>query len=881
MNLTQNFLRRLQILFGRRRFRNELDEEMAFHREQAEKELIALGMTPKDARYAAARRFGNPTRLRERSHEVMGFRAETVLLDLRFALRQMIKNPGYAVVAILILALGMGVSVAIFGFVDAALIEPLPYSHPNRLVDVDESAKVWPRSNLSYQDWLDWKRMNKSLSALDVYTGMGYLLRTGSGSEPVQAARVSDGFFSTLGVRAMLGRTFLPGEDQPGRARIVVLSYGTWLKRFGARQDIVGKTVNLSGDTWTIVGVLPREFAFAPRGNAEFWTPLLDPSDCEKRRSCHDLDGVGRLRDGVTQQQALDDLSAIAKQLEAQYPGSNRDQGASIKPLAELIVGDVRPPLLILLAGAGLLLVIACANVASLVLVRSESRKREIAVRGALGATPIRLARQFVTEGLLLAVCGCLAGTLVAAWIMSLLTRMVPKEMSDGLPFIRLVGLNAHTAGFAGAIALMAALLLAATPTMRLSFQPIRDGLAEGGRSAAGRLWRRMGANLVVVELAVAVILLVGAGLLGQSFYRLLHVDIGFEPDHVATVNIMAPDNIYPKDEQKIALYREVFRRVSALPGVQSVGTTSVLPVNCNCNTDWIRVVGKPFHGEHNEVDERDVSPSYLATMKATLIRGRMLTEADDAGKPVVIVINQTFARKYFPGEDAIGKVIGDGDLTPKSLRTVVGVVDDMREGALDQEVWPVEYESMYQGPDNFVVLAVRTSQDEAALLPSLVSTLHAIDPNLGVFGEQTMNQAIDGTQTALLHRFSTWLVSGFAAIALVLGVVGLYGVIAYSVSQRTREIGVRMALGAQRSNVYKLVMRQATWLTAAGLAIGLAASIGTSLLMRSLLFGVRAWDAPTLASVAFVLGLASLAASFLPAHRAASVSPTEALRAE
>ncbi|MGB6691778.1 MAG: FtsX-like permease family protein, partial [Terracidiphilus sp.] len=413
------------------------------------------------------------------------------------------------------------------------------------------------------------------------------------------------------------------------------------------------------------------------------------------------------------------------------------------------------------------------------------------------------------------------------------------------------------------------------------SFQPIREGLSEGGRTSAGRLWRRMGANLVVVELAVAVVLLVGAGLLGRSFYRLLHVEIGFEPDHLATVQILAPTNIYSKDEQQVALYREILRRVSALPGVQSAGITSDLPANCNCNTDWIRIPGRPYHGEHNEVNERDVTPDYFAAMKATLIRGRMFTEADDEGKPRVIIINQTMARKYFPGEDPIGKLIGDGGLTPKSMRQVIGVVADMREGALDQELWPSEYFAMYQGPDNFVSLALRTAQDEATLLPVVVSTLHQVDANLGVYGEQTMNEAIDSSQPALLHRFSTWLVGGFAAIALVLSVVGLYGVIAFSVSQRTREIGVRMALGAQRRQVYSMVMRQAGWLTAIGLVIGLAGSIEASRLMSRLLFGVQPWDTLTLTAVALVLGLASMAASFLPAQRAASVNPTDALRAE
>jgi predicted permease len=416
---------------------------------------------------------------------------------------------------------------------------------------------------------------------------------------------------------------------------------------------------------------------------------------------------------------------------------------------------------------------------------------------------------------------------------------------------------------------------------LRLSFQDIRDGLTDGDRAAAGRLWRRMGANLVVVELAIAMVLLVGAGLLGQSFYRLLHVENGFDTTHLATVQVMAPDKIYAKDAQRVALYGEIERRFSSLPGVQSVGLTSDLPEQCNCDTDWIRIVGKPFHGEHNEVNERSVSADYLTTLKVRLVRGRLFRDDEDASKPNVILINQMLARKYFPGEDPIGKKVGNGDLAPKSIREIIGVVADLREGTLDSDIWPAEYEDINQDPQNNFAVAVRTAQDEKAALPMMVSTLRQIDPNLGVYGEITMTDQIEASQTALLHRFSTWLVGGFAAMALVLGVVGLYGVIAYSVSRRTREIGVRMALGAQRSAVYKLVMRQAGWLTVAGIGIGLVCSVGASMLMRKILFGVQAWDVPTLAGVAVVLGSASLAASFLPAHRAASVNPTDALRAE
>jgi len=873
--------RKLMLLFGRGRFRKDLAEEMAFHRAQLEAELVEDGVPREEARYAARRRFGNAMRLNEQSHEAVGFRFETVLQDLRFALRQLRRSPGFTLTAVLILALGMGVSVAIFGFVDAALIEPLPYAAPNQLLDVAENAAAWPRSNLSRADYEDWKRENTTLSSLDAYGGEGYLLRMGSTTEPVPAARVSDGFFSTLGVKPMLGRGFLPGEDQPGKPKIVILSYGTWLTRFGGRRDVIGQSVSLSGDSYTIVGVLPRSFEFAPRRDSEFWVPLLDKNSCEQRRSCHNLYGIGRLRDGVSIEAARADLKRIAKQLEAQYPGSNRDQGAAVQPLYELIVGDVRPILLTLLSGTALLFLIASVNVASLLLVRSESRRREIAVRGALGATPARLVRQFVTEGILLAAAGCAGGLAIGGWLMGLLSRFVPKPMLTHLPFLGDVSMNTHVLLFAVAIVLFASILLAFTPVLRLSGMELHDALGEGGRTSAGRFWQRLGANLVVVEITIAVVLLAGAGLLGKSLYKLLHVENGFDTTHLATVNVIAPNASYSTPQKATALYRETVRRLSALPGVQSVGIASDLPLQCNCDTDWIRIEGKPYHGEHNEVNERDVSPGYLATLKAKLVRGRMLTEQDDASHPQVIVINEALAKKYFPGEDPIGKRIGGGDLAPNSMRQIVGEIADVREGGLDEDVWPSEYEAIYRAGDTYFGVVVRTANDAKAILPSIVNTLRSVDSNLGVYGEQTMQQQIDSTEAALLHRFAAWLVGGFAVIALVLGVVGLYGVIAYSVSRRTREIGVRMALGAQRSAVYSLVLRQAGWLTVAGLAIGLVCSIGASVLMRKLLFGVAAWDVPTLASVVFVLGCASMAASFLPARRAASVNPTEALRAE
>jgi predicted permease len=881
MNTLGRLLRKLAVLLRRQSFDRDLQEEMSFHQEQAAKEFEANGIPPEAARYAAKRQFGNATLLQERSHEVMAFRAETVAQDLRFALRLLSRSPGFALTAILVLALGIGASTAIFGFVDAVLIQPLSYAHPNQVVDVDESETLFPRSNLSRDDYEDWKRLNSTLSSLDVYRGTGYLLRTGSLSEPVPAARVSDGFFHTLGVTPILGRDFRPGEDRPGQPKIAILSYGTWMKRFGGRRDLIGQSISLTGEAYTVVGVLPRNFAFAPRGSAELWVPLLDKNGCEKRRSCHNLDGVGRLRNGVTVESASADLKTIAAQLALQYPGSNKGQSASVLPLSEVVVGKLRPTLLTLLAGAGLLLLIACVNVASLVLVRAESRRRETAVRGALGATPSRLVCQFVTEGLLLASLGCAAGIVFAVVVMSLLAQLVPKPMAQGMPFLAAVGLNRHTALFAAGSTLVAAALLAVTPALRLAFREIQDGLMDGGKGAVSRFWRRLGANLVVVELTVAVVLLAGAGLLAKSFYRLLHVETGIDTSHLATVSIMAPESVYPKPEQQAALYRKILERTSALPGVQAAGITSQIPLDCNCDTDWIRIPGRPFHGEHNEVLERDVSPQYLPTLKAKLLRGRMLSEADDADHPRVIVINDSMARKYFPGEDPLGKMIGDGDLTPKSMRQVVGIIEDVREGALDDQAWPAEYFPIDQGPDNSFEVVVRTSQNEEAMLPLLVKTLRDIDPYLGVYGANTINDLMNASQSALLHRFATWLVSGFATLALVLGVVGLYGVVAYSVSQRTREIGVRMALGAQRGAIQRLVLKEAGLLTGVGIIAGLTCSIATAHLMRSLLFNVHAWDFSTLVTVAALLGFAALLASLLPARRASSVNPIKALSAE
>jgi len=801
--------------------------------------------------------------------------------DTRYAVRQLRKNPGFACTSILILALGICASVAIFGFVDAALIKPLPYADPTRLVLVTESVAMIPHANLSFPDYLDWKKLNAVFSSMDVWGGTGYLLTTPAGTEPVPATRVSDGFFRTLGITPILGRDFRTGEDLPAAPQTVMLSYATWQKRYASRKDVTGQTVVLSGVPYTIIGVLPQSFQFALRGNSEFWTTLHADDSCAQRRSCHNLTGIGRLKDGVTVESARANMKAIAAQLELQYPDSNKDQGAFVAPLSEIAVADIRPVLLALLGGAGLLLLIACVNVASLLLVRSESRKREIAVRGALGASRLRIIQQFTTDGVVLVAAGAVLGLAAAQAMMRLLSSLISKDMMSSMPYLQGLGLNAHVMLFAITISLAAVILFSITPMLRLPLTQIGEGLAEGGRGYAGTLWRRFGANLVVVELAIAVVLLVSAGLLGKSFYRLLHVEIGFQSERLATVSVALSDASYPKDEQQAQMGRKIIDRVASLPGVQSVGISSVLPVSFNGNTDWIRFVGRPYNGEHNEVNQRDTSPAFFSALKAKLLRGRYFTDTDDMSKPLVVIINKTLAQKYFPGEDPIGQKIGDTELSPKSIKKIVGVVDDVKDGSLDSQIWPAVYYPFNQSPDTYFSLVARTSQDEASLLPTMVAAIRELDPGIGTMDEATMTGRISNSPTAYLHRSSAWLVGGFAFLALVLGVVGLYGVIAYSVSRRTREIGVRMALGAQRGAVYQLIMKEAAWLIGIGIGAGLVSSIGAATLIRGLLFGVRSWDAETLATVAALLAMSALMATYIPARKAAQVDPSVALRYE
>jgi predicted permease len=806
---------------------------------------------------------------------------DTLQRDFRYSLRQLRKNLGFTFTAVFVLALGMCASVAIFAFVDAALIKPLPYRDPARLVGVFEKLPFCTYCNLSYPDYLDWEKRNVVFSSFAAYQGSGYALSTPTGPQPVRGARVTDKFLRTLGVAPAMGRDFAADDNLPAAPQTAMLSYAAWQHRYGGKGDVVGQAVTLDGDPVTIIGVLPREFHFAPLGQPEFWVAYRQTNGCDKRRSCHGMYGVARLKDGVSQQTALANVVAIATQLEKEYPNSNRGQGANVAPLSEGIVGNIRPMLLVLLSGAALLLLIASVNAAGLQLVRSESRGREIAVRTALGASAGRLIGQFMTEAVVLSAVGGALGIVSAHWAIVLLKSLISEEMMAGLPFLANLGLNGHVLAIAGTIALASTLLLSIPPSGRIWSSQVQAGLADASRGSAGTTWRRLGSKLVALELATAMVLLTGAGLLGKSLYLLLHVAVGVKADNLLTMDVALPGNTYKTDAQTIAVSREIVNRIGTLPGVQSVGFAGLgIPMSGNGNTTWFRVLGRPWHGEHEESPERDISTAYFQTLGAKLIEGRYFNDSEDSSKPHVAIVNQSFVRHYFPNENPVGKLLGNPDPKPTPME-IVGVVEDIREGPLDAAIPPVLYVPFAQSTDTDFSLVVRTAQDEPSLLSALRTAIHQINPDIVPVGGTTMVDRINDSQSAYMHRSLAWLVGGFAGLALLLGVVGLYGVIAYSVSQRSREIGIRMALGAQAGAVYRLILKEAGWLIVVGIAMGLAGSIAAATLMRGLLFGVRSWDVATLASVAAILGVAALLASFIPARRAASVNPVDALRAE
>ncbi len=873
-----NLVTGLRALIRRDHRNSDIASELDSFLEESVREKMHRGMTRSEALRAARTEIGSTEAVRHRVWSA-GWEstAESITKDFRFALRQLHKNPSFATTAILILTLGITAGIAIFSFVDAALIQPLPYRDSSRLVILYESVPLGPKFHLSYLDYLDWKRENSVFSSVDVYSPYGFLLQTPTGTHQVDGASVSAGFFRTLGVTPILGRDLRPGDDQANAPRSVLISYGAWQRRFGHRGDVLGQTVILDGKPNIIVGVLPSDFQFAPAEPADFWATERADGGCEKDRGCHNIFGVARLKPGVSFATAFADIKTIADNLARQFPDSNRDQNAFMLPLTDVIVGDVRPILLVLLAGAALLLLIAAGNVASLLLVRAEQRRREMAVRGALGATRSRLVRQFVTEGVVLAAISGGLGLALAAVVMHFSLRLIPQEILATMPYLRKVGVNYHVLLFAALVSLVAGILFSLLPALRVSLSDLHEGLTEGGRSASGTVWRRFGSNLVVLELATAVVLLTGAGLLGKSFYRLLHVDTGLQANHLALLQVSATGPAYEKNAQLITLERQLQSTLSGLPGVQSVALSSRLPLGDGDGTAYFSIVGAPPDNVHREVPFRNVSPNYFSTLEARIIQGRWFTNTDDASHPPAVIINQQMARQYFPGQNPIGRQIA----TMGVKLEIIAVINDVQEAQLDATPHSAMYFCWNQFPANSFGLVLRTSQHEDAVLGPAAAAIHSLDHDLAISHPMTMTERIHDSSSAAFHRSSAWIVGGFAALALLLSVVGLYGVIAYSVCRRTREIGVRMALGAQRSSVYQLVLREAGKLASFGILLGLAAAVTATTFLRSLLFRVQSWDLTTLAGVVVVLGMSALLASFIPARRAASVDPNQALRAE
>lgn len=882
MRKLRAFLIRLRGLFRFQSTNNDLEDEIASHIELRVADYIRAGMSEAEAHRRTAIELGGAEQVVQHMREQQTLpRIESIFLDLRFAFRQMWNHPSFALVSVTVYAVSLGAALALFAFVDAALIQPLPYKQPQRLMMATESTAVSSVANLSWLDYQDWQRSNHVFQSFAVWHNTGFLYQHDGVVSAVKGVAISSEFFRTLGIQPVLGHDLNPSDNVVGAPRTALLSYALWTKDFGESPNVIGKTVRLSDEPYTIVGVLPRNFTFAPSGDVGFWTALQPRPSCEMQRSCHDLTGVARLKPLVTAAQAKAEIESIARNLQLQYPESNRGQGGVVLPLSEAIVGVIRPLLLTLLIGACLLLVVAVINISSLLLTRSEGRRREFAVRIAMGTTSYRLLRQFVIEAIVLVFSGSLVGLAIAYGGIRLLLSLLSSEALEQYPFLASVSIQTHVIVGMLAIACCSTLLFTVMPLLRLPAADLRSALVDATAGSGSRRWTRFGVKMVVAELAMSVILLFCAGLITKSLYRLSHVELGFEPQQLATIYIEEPRLKYTTDAAKLGLWRVLKQRLESLPGVNSVAMANLLPVSGQSDTAWIRFVGRPYDGQHNEAATLLVDDGYFQTLRAHLRKGRFFSPSDGPNSPPVAIINKRFADTYFSGQDPIGKQIGDASLSPASLREIVGVVDDVRQGSLDSASTPMLYYSFHQNPDLYfyVILRVRSGVDQ--MFPELVQAIHEVDPELATSEEGTMEQKIYNSESAYIHRSAAWIIGIFASVALLLSSVGLYGVIANSVAQRTREIGVRIALGADKSMVYQLIIKQASWLALGGILIGISTSILLGFAMRNLLFGVRAWDLSTALSVGIVLYSCVLLASFTPARRAASVDPVKALRSE
>ena len=803
--------------------------------------------------------------------------------DLRYGLRTLIKNPGFTIVAVIALALGIGANSAIFSVVNAVLLRPLPYKNPDQLVVIWENATHlgFPKDTPSPANFLDWRQQSTLFEGMAAFAERSFNL-TGVGEpERLDGRRVSANLFEMLGVKPIVGRTFVPQEDQPG-AKVVLLNEGLWKRRFGGDPAVVGRAVNLNGEPYTVVGVLPQTVRLPTSGNwrDQVWVPLAFPSEEAASRGAHYLEVIARMKPGMTLPKAQAEMDTIAARLAQQYPDFNARRGAVVTPLHEEIVGKMKSPLLILLGAVAFVLLIACANVANLLLARAAVRQKEIALRLALGANRARLTKQLLVESVLLSLVGGLVGLGAAYFGLNVLTRFIPRDVAQA----DTITIDAKVLLFTLAVAVVTGLIFGLAPATHASHFNLNETLKEGGRdSGAGVRGKRLRNSLVIAEVATSFILLVGAGLLINSFVHLRTLDPGFRADHLLTLNVDLSEVKYPDTQRRTAFFEEVTRRVQTLPGVQSVAVAGNLPFTYNGDSTSIAVEGIPDPpiDQWPDVIYRTIGPGYLATMGIPLVRGRDFNDQDTLDTTPVVVISEKTAKHYWPNEEPIGKRLKTGATTSNiPWRTVIGVVKDVRQNDFIAEPKMQMYFSYRQVKDLVAnALVVRTSVDPLSLATSVRNTIWAVDKDQPVANIDSMEHIVAGAVAR--QRFSMLLLAIFAGLALVLAAVGIYGVMSYSVAQQTREIGIRIALGAQRGDVLRMTVKEGLKLVGVGLLIGLISAFVLTRVMESLLFGISATDPVTFGIICVVLLIVATLASYIPALRAATVDPMVALRAQ
>jgi putative ABC transport system permease protein len=804
---------------------------------------------------------------------------QTLWQDLRYGARMLLKKPGFTLIAVITLALGIGANTAIFSVVNAVILRPLPFYEPERLAMLwGTSTRASEQQPASFDDFYDFQRQAHTFSGLAAASPQwSFVLAGGGEPEQLFGQYISSHLCALLGAQPMLGRAFLPEEDRAGGARVALLSHQLWQRYYAADPNIVGKTINLDGRSTTVVGVMPPGFQFLEA--AELWLPLAQNPFLTRGRAVRLLNVIGRLKPGVTLQQASAEMTTTTRNLATQYPDTNAGNGMRLVPVHEQVTGKVRLALLLMFGAVGLVLLIACANVANLLLVRAAARRREIAVRAALGAGRARLLRQLLTESVLLSLLGGALGMLLAVWGIDALMTLNPLK----LPRYNPIGVDSTVLGFTLLAALLTGVLFGLAPAWQVSKLDLQSALKDGGRTAAEAGARRVSDWLIVAEMALALVLLIGAGLLIRSFVQLLQVNPGFNTERVLTMQVLLPQTAYAQPQQRGNFYQQLETRLKALPGVSAVGAATRVPLLNALNnvTSTIDIEGRPLPpGQRPEIDFRRASKDYFQTLGIPLLKGRTLTETDVANSTGAVVINEALAKRFWPGEDALGKRLRTGTSNDQApWQTVVGVVGNVRHLAMELEPRPEIYYHLSSNPPFGPVYVIRTTSDPQSVIAAVRAQVRELDRNLPIANINTMEQLV--AQSVAQRRFAMLLFGIFAALALVLAGVGIYGIVSYSVTQRTQELGVRMALGAQSGDVLRLVLGQGMKLALLGVSIGLALALGLTRLLQTLLFGVRATDPLTFALIALLLLLVALLACYLPARRATLVDPLVALRSE